>query len=527
MRSDRAENLNIIVTTAEVYVILYFAQTTTRSGGIMSFRNISKLFVSALVLIFAAALVSCGGSKGDDYKIISPVVDPGTVLSGEDFIITSAFTRSEYDVTINEAAPTDEPGPHDVSVTVTDGHGFERTHRCTYTVRSYLRDSVRIEIGNPVTVEKFINTDIDSYRGRVFEFDDPLTVASYGIGTYKIGILVDGMLEYSSLILEDTTPPVASPVTVHITAQTGTPRAEDFVADIKDATSVACTFKEEYDFNTTVDVPVVIILTDEAGNTAEISSLATCAVDTIAPEIHGVRDITAYVGTSPKYRDGITVTDDSGEVPHLEVDVSRVNTNVIGSYEITYSASDTSGNKTVVHATVYIVEKPKVTEADVEKLAKEIYDGSIHTSGDMTKWDIAYAIFKWTRDRISASDTPYDTTDPTGAAYAGLLDRTGDSFVRMCAARALLNTAGISNRQIERLIYSGESAHYWLLVDIGDGFYHFDPTPTGRSYEPFMRTDAELDAYCTQYNIEYYYRYDRSKYPTRGSSSYYKDGGDD
>ncbi len=487
----------------------------------MSLKNILKLALAASFILALLSLCACGGSAGGDYRIISPVVNPGSTLSGEDFIITSAFTKTNYTVTINDPAPTDEPGPHDVSVTVSDGRGYERVHYCTYTVRSYLRDSIRVEIGTPVTVDKFINTDIDSYRGRVFEFDDPLTVASYGIGTYKVGILVDGMLQYSSLILEDTTPPTASPVTVHITALTGAPRADAFVADIKDATSVACSFKEEYDFNTTEDVPVVIILTDEAGNTTEIASVATCAVDTVKPEIHGVKDITTFVGTSPKYREGITVTDDSGEVPRLEVDVSRVNTNVIGSYEITYSATDSSGNKTIVHATVYVVEKPKITEDEMKTLARQIYDDEIHTQPGMTKWDTAYAIFKWTRENIKKSTTASDTTDPVGAAYAGLNDKEGDSFVYMSTAKVLLEIAGIKCQQISRLQYDKEDAHYWLLVDIGDGLYHFDSCPTGRAYEPFMRTDAEIDEYCRQYNIEYYYRYDKSKYPTRGTTSYY------
>lgn len=479
-------------------------------------------FSAALLLIMAAlSLVSCGGNPGNDYKMITPVVDPGATLSGNDFIIVSAFTGSKYTATIDGAAPTDEPGQHTVSITVSDGHGFNRTHVCTYTVRSYLRDSVRIEIGTPVTVDKFINTDIDSYRGRVFEFEDPLTVASYGIGTYKIGILVDGMLEYSSLILEDTIPPTASPVTVHITALTGTPRADAFVADIKDATSVACTFKEEYDFNTTEDIPVVIILTDEAGNTTELESLATCEVDTVKPEIHGVKDITVYVGTSPEYRKGITVTDDSGEVPRLNVDNSRVNPNVVGSYEITYSAEDSSGNKTIVYATVYVVEKPKITEDEMKNVARDVYNNEIHTSADMTKWDVAYAIFKWTRDKVSASKTASDTTDPVGAAYSALHDKKGDSFARMSAARAMLDLAGIDCRQISRLQYDKEDAHYWLIVNIGDGWYHFDSTPTGNPFEPFMRTDAELDSYCDKYNIEYYYRFDRSKYPSRGTVSYY------
>lgn len=495
----------------------------------MSAKFIIKSTFLVLVAALAIVLSACGGgSPGDGYTVVSPIVNPGETLTGSDFIMTSAFADSDYTVTIDTPVPTDEPGSHEATVTVTDGRGYERTHTCTYTVRSYLRDSVRIEIGTPVTVDKFINTDIESYRDRTFAFQDERLVASYGLGTYRIGILVDDVLQYSSLILEDTIPPTASPVTVHITALTGVPRAEDFVADIKDATSVACTFKENYNFETTDDIYVTIVLTDEAGNVTEIEAFATCAVDTTPPEIHGVHDITVFVGDTIKYREGITVTDDSGEVPSLSVDNTRVNPNVAGMYEITYSAKDSSGNETIVRATVNVIERPKVDEGVMKAMARDIYNKEIHTKSDMSKWDIAYAIYRWTHDSITYVNDKVDKNDPIGAAYDGMNNRRGDCFTYMAVARELLEVAGIDCRQITRLQHEGESSHYWLLVDIGQGWYHFDACWQFKSkpFESFMRTDAELEAYCAMYdNFEYYYRFDKSKYPARGTVSYYDEAG--
>ena len=57
-------------------------------------------------------------------------------------------------------------------------------------------------------------------------------------------------------------------------------------------------FKEEYNFNTTDDIYVTIILTDEAGNRSEVTSFATCSVDTEPPVISGVKDIEVVVGGS-------------------------------------------------------------------------------------------------------------------------------------------------------------------------------------------------------------------------------------
>lgn len=479
-----------------------------------------------IFLIVCTVLVSC--SKADEtstYTVISPTVNPGETLSPNAFVMVSAFSDAEYTVSIDGNTDTSSPGLHETKITVTDSRGKSRSHVVSYTVRSYLRDSVRIEAGEGnVTVNDFINSDVVKNSDlHTFRFEDELLVLSYVLGTHRVGIYVDDILMHSTLIIEDTVPPTASPVTVYITNDSKTPKAEDFVSDIVDATSVICEFKEEYNFNTTDDIYVTVILTDEAGNRSEVTSFATCSVDTEPPVISGVKDIEVVVGGSVSYKEGVTVTDNSGEKLKITVDNSRVNLKKVGSYEVSYSAKDSAGNETIVRATVTVVEEPSVSEDEMLAEAKKIYNEKIKTSSDMSKWDIAKAIYNWTHDNIKYGDGKIDFDDTVGEAYKGMTTGKGDCFTYMVVSEALFKIADIPTKRIERLKYTGEANHFWLLVDIGDGWYHYDSCWhfTGMAYESFMRTDKELSDYCSENDIEYYYRFDKSKYPARGTVSYY------
>ncbi len=476
------------------------------------------------VLTLTLAVVSCtGDTSTSTYTVISPSVDPGGELRGSDFIMVSEFSKVKYSVTINDDVDTRTPGRHTASITIKSKDGYKRTLDAVYTVRSYLYDSVRVEAGSGTpAVSRFINRKVmKDPSAHTVRFRDELLVASYTLGTHVVEIFVDEMLMQATLIIEDTVAPTATPVTVFITDAAKAPKAEDFVTDIKDATGVICEFKEYYDFNTTSDITVTVVLTDEAGNSTEVEALATCSVDTEPPVIEGVKDITVEVGGSVSYKKGVTVTDNSGESIKVSVDNSRVNLNEPGVYEVSYSATDSAGNSTIVRATVTVTEAPKATEKDVEALAKKIYK-KLYEDG-MSKWDIAFAIYTWTHDSIKYVDVETTIDDSIQAAYDGFSELKGDCLTYMTVAEALLKQAGIPTKRIERLKYEDEANHYWLLVDIGDGWYHFDACwrLKNKPYEPFMRTDAELAEYCKEYKIEYYYRFDKSKYPTRGTVSYY------
>ncbi len=513
---------------------------TAPSHALKPFKNLKRnLFMQILknrrtwslllffILTFAVtALVSCGekDEATSTYTIVTPSVNPGGTLFGRDFIMESAFATSSYSVEITGELETDDPGLHETEITVTDDNGTKRVHKATYNVRSYLKDSLRIEAGSAaVTVSDFINTKVvTDMSAHTFAFEDMALVLSYTLGTHRVGVFVDDMLMYSTLIIEDTVAPTGSPVTVYITNASGAPKASDFVTDIVDATSVACEFKEDYDFNTSDDIYVTVILTDEAGNRSEVTSFATCSVDTEPPVISGVKDITVTVGGSVAYKEGVTVTDNSGENLKIKVDNSRVNLKEVGTYEVSYSAKDSAGNETIVRATVNVIDEPTVSKDEMMAEAKKIYNQYIKTADGMSKWDIAYAIFNWTYKNIKYGDGDIDFEDTYGEAYNGFTTFKGDCFTYMVTSEALLEIAGIPTTRIQRLKYEGEANHFWLLVDIGDGWYHFDSCPhfKGMQYESFMQTDAELAAYCSEHDIDYYYRFDKSKYPARATVSY-------
>ncbi|MCD7783734.1 MAG: hypothetical protein LUI15_07615, partial [Firmicutes bacterium] len=299
----------------------------------MRYKSIFIMLAAFITLSFAALLfTSCSSADSSlsSYTVLSPTVNPGETLTGDDFIMVSEFASSSYTVTIDGDTDTDEPGFHSTTITVKSESGSEKSYDVTYTVRSPIYDSIRVEAGTEsLTVEAFINKSVVSDDDdTVFSFanEEAVNEVLSTVGTYKIAIYADKTLMYSSLIIEDTTPPSADSVTVYITSVYVTPTASDFVTNIVDIGEVTCEFAENYDFVTTEDISVTIILTDASGNTSEVVSLATCSVDSEAPVILGVHNITALVGESIDYKDGVTVTDNSGENISVKVDVSRVDT---------------------------------------------------------------------------------------------------------------------------------------------------------------------------------------------------------
>ena len=179
----------------------------------------------------------------------------------------------------------------------------------------------------------------------------------------------------------------------------------------------------------------------------------------------------------------------------------------------------------VVENTAPPVESPEVTEPPVE-LPALTYDGlaekveavlSDLITDDMTQLEQAKAVYDYTRSHISYTGDS-DKSDWEQGAYVGLTARRGDCFTYYAAARAMLTYLGIPNIKVERV--GGISDHYWLLVDCGDGWYHFDSTPRSSKMPPFdsfMFTDADAADYTEATGEREYYAFDGSLYPERAT----------
>lgn len=258
---------------------------------------------------------------------------------------------------------------------------------------------------------------------------------------------------------------------------------------------------------------------DASGNVGSVDIAVTVKVrDVTAPVIRGARDLTAFLGDSIVYRDGVTVTDDMDPTPMLEIDSSGVDINVPGVYTVTYTAVDASGNAGSVDIAVTMREKPAdyVDEETVYATARKDYD-SIITDG-MTDIQKALAIYYWVRGRISYRG--YSAHDYwTIGAYQAFTQRKGDCYVYYAAAKAMLNMAGIRNIDVVKSDTS-HSSHYWLLIDLGYGWYHFDACPRWDGGNFFMLTDEELINYSQKHNNSHVF--DGSLYPERAVRSVQK-----
>ncbi len=123
---------------------------------------------------------------------------------------------------------------------------------------------------------------------------------------------------------------------------------------------VSVTVDKELDLDPDQDTDYVFTYTatDIYGNKAE-ESMTLTVVANQAPVISGVKDHTIKVGDTFDPKAGVTVKDDKDQDIELKVE-GEVNTQLAGSYKISYSATDSGGKTTRAQSTVTVNPKPTV-----------------------------------------------------------------------------------------------------------------------------------------------------------------------
>lgn len=325
----------------------------------------------------------------------------------------------------------------------------------------------------------------------------------------------------SVLHVTDTTAPELE--TKNVTVMLGeTPEVGDFVENVSDVTDYEVSWQEEPKFTAGGTYTVVLTVTDEGGNRTQKEAVLEVLEDTTPPVIEGVAELTAGVGKTVSYKRGITVTDDCDENVALEIDNSQVDLDKPGDYEVVYSATDKAGNKTEISTILHVIEEAKVEEGGAEVVVtEEMVNAKADeilaeiTNPSMSQYEVLRAIYDWCNKKIAYLDGVPKTNWVVGA-YEGLIERRGDCYTFAMSSKCLLNRAGIKNMDIER-VRIGNSMHFWNLVDIGEGWHHFDTCRRGDGATFFYLTDEELMAYSNAHISERFpngtHYYDRSLYP--------------
>lgn len=277
--------------------------------------------------------------------------------------------------------------------------------------------------------------------------------------------------------------------------------AEDFVESCEPAEGIVFEFVQEPIYTSAGSFEISVTATAPDGAQTCGSATLTVEEDTEPPVISIARGHTTYVGELISYMNGVVITDNCPQGLVTDCDDSMVDINTVGVYPVTYSAVDLAGNRTEAGARVTV--KIRVSQPDgLYEKADEVLAGII--KDDKTELENLEAIFKWTKKHVSYINYS-EQGDELAAAWEGLNLGVGDCYVYACVSKVLLTRAGYKNEMINT------ARHFWNLVDLGDGWYHYDTCPRKDKPYFFMWGDDELMAYSKAHGGSH--QYDRNKWP--------------
>ena len=438
----------------------------------------------------------------------TPYIFAGNMLQASDLVSDIVDATS---VVCSFAAPPDvnTPGLHETTVILTDEGGNQTQIKSRYYVYKINVDGLIIEAGSePVlfSPEQFIENFVDTNDVAIYvpeQARDFMTAGKFPM------ILQSGRFtETVTLSVEVTVPPTAS--TRNRRAYLGKPiPASDFVYDIKHFSAVAVSYGESPDFSNVGQQTVTLLLDDEYGNQTVLTAVLNVVHDTEPPRISGQLNKEVAMNGTVSYRIGIIVTDNYDPNPRLDIDSSKVNLREPGVYTVTYTATDECGNVSTASGTITV---QNIDANYVNKLADEILS-QILTPG-MSEKEKARAIFYYVDKKVSynAGNSPREISL---GAHACFVKGSGDCYVYMSGSQVLLTRAGIPNKIIRR-VNGASSEHYWNLIDVGEGWHHFDAC-NNRSLsaaERFYFTESKAREYTKLIGgNRKFYEYDKSTVP--------------
>lgn len=410
--------------------------------------------------------------------------------------------------------------------------GTEGTYLVTVVLTDASGNVAEVESKLTVTRVRTV-TEIDAYRKGVtaasflLGFDQSATLLTnvetliaQGLGDYPIQLQTAGRVYNVTMRVTDLTPPKATKHKVITWDDTQSVDPMKFVSNIVDVSEVTASYVTEPVYGVLGEQSITVRLTDAKGNTADFESVLSIVADTKPPVITGVADREVFMGETVSYKKGVSATDDKDGEVAVTIDSSAVNINKVGTYPVYITAQDAAGNKAEVTQNIVVTEAPKITEELVKAEANKIIKNIIREG--MTKPQKAEAVYNWVSRHLAYIDA-FDDTDWLSAAYHGLTARRGDCYQYYATTKVLLDACGIENMKVTR-VKEASTKHFWLLVNVGSGWYHMDTTPhhIRSPFRCFMKTDKEIWDYAAKRVDKRtdYYDFDTELYPPRATVPY-------
>lgn len=387
-------------------------------------------------------------------------------------------------------------GSYPVTIRFTDMGGNITLANANLLISPFISEMM-VEAGSVIpTVEELAVANV---AGTIVTPADKIEMNHVGDAT--LSIESEGINYECILHVQDTIAPVIriKNLEAYFTAKlTGT----EFIESVEDATDITATFDVAPDMSKGKKQKVTITFCDEGGNKVTESANLTLVEDKEAPRIACPDSYQINVGDSVLFAELAAVTDNCFDQYELKIDKGGIDVNTEGTYKVTFTATDAAGNESSRTMEIRVII-PKYSQETVDELADEVLAGI--TNASMSDREKAQAIYRWVQANVRYINHS-EKSDWLKAAYEALHDHQGDCYGFAMVAKELLTRANIKNMDIEKI--PAASMHYWNLVDVGDGWYHFDTCPRRNAHNFCLISDAELMQYSNANNKSHNYNPD-------------------
>lgn len=416
------------------------------------------------------------------------ILAPGAVAAPEDYL-TDTADMTELSYAFAVAPDPDSREIQDIVIRVTDAGGNE-----TLVPAQALFSAI-----GAVTVEAKNDRITGADLGRPDA--EPEDFTANVPGTYALRVRIDGEDQLAMVTLVDTTAPALS-----LREGTFYTRHDLAAADLvqaEDVSEVSLSFVDAPDQDSDQPQTFTVRAVDALGNEAAATFSLTLKVDAKAPVLYGVVDRHSYVGEPIAYLQEAYAEDDVDGRVELKVD-SQVILTRKGKYTVTFSATDKSGN-TVSKKCTYTLVEPSVTDEQVREMARTVLSKIL--TPDMVTAEKLKAVFDYVHGHVTYVGSS-DKADWRKEALRGYREGRGDCFTVYSLTRALLDELEIPYMSVTRK--SSTTRHYWVIVNIGTGWYHFDPLRTrAHKSKCFMCTTKQ----CLSMARSYFWRFHEENFP--------------
>ncbi len=392
----------------------------------------------------------------------------------EEQMVTNIADHSEVTVEFLTFADFEKAGEHSVQIRLTDAYG-NFTEYTSYIRIHDINTEVEAEIGSTNDVISGLIFNDEWSEGSLTYTTNNVT---YGWGLGEHEVVLCGKYNNLSVSVRtvDTTPPeLYLKEAAYLVGEKA--NINDFIVESRDATKVTYSFKNEPDSSAEGTFDLTVVATDTSGNVTEQTTKVTFFCDVTPPVISGQADISLLSGETCDFSIGVSANDDIWGEVDVEFDPSSVDLNTPGTYSLTYTAKDGSGN--VAEATVTVeVREPLRVCLDVENIMQK---PRLKNGCEVVSLAIALKYAGYVIDPVELYDgfmpkSPLKNGDPWTSyigdakgsgfgCYAPCVIETGNAYLKSVGAtKTLTDVSGWEMSYYESLIDGGTPVIMWGTV---------------------------------------------------------------